>query len=76
MNEEMGGGSDVVLLDNKASKSDQEQFWQALGGRGYISAPDENDDDAVENLTLQTKLFKFMEDEGGRLDVSLLFFFS
>eukprot|EP00026_Physarum_polycephalum_P000343 Phypoly_transcript_00343.p1 GENE.Phypoly_transcript_00343~~Phypoly_transcript_00343.p1 ORF type:complete len:1625 (+),score=418.05 Phypoly_transcript_00343:184-5058(+) len=73
MNEEMGGGSDVVLLDNKASKSDQEQFWQALGGRGYISGPDEGDDDAAANLTLQTKLFKFMEDEGGRLDIAIWF---
>ena len=71
MNEEMGGGSDVVLLDNKANRQDQDQFWQALGGKGLVSASDEQSDAlAAEDLTLQTKLFKFMEDEGGRLDVS------
>jgi len=73
MNQEMGGGSDVVVLDNKASKADQEQFWVALGGKGFVSAPDQDDEDVAANIALQTKLFKFMEDEGGRLDVSFLF---
>lgn len=72
MNEEMGGGSEVVVLDSKgsSSKSDLEEFWKELGGKGFISPPDSEDADAVDNLTLMTKLFKFQEDENGRLDIS------
>lgn len=70
MNEEMGGGSEVVVLDSKSSKSELEQFWQELGGKGFISPPDQEDSEAAENMTLSTKLFRFQEEEPGRLEIS------
>ncbi len=80
MNEEVGGGSEIiVLLDGKGNRSDVEKFWRELGGKGVVQPPDQSDSNAAENMAMGTKLFKFSEDETGRIDVShmsLFHFFS
>jgi gelsolin len=66
LKEKRGFHIDLIVLDQDSPTSDDEEFWQVIGGRGEI-VNEPKDSDVMENKKTDLKLFR-LSDKTGNLN--------